>query len=647
MMAIFSIKMRASKNVSGKSMHISGAEKILSEGELCPNADALIERALHHAKGDADFINVKIERTKPSEIEYVDALAVSTIDVADADEGQRTILRLLEKIGITNGAEIMKRFKDTYAMRGAMLLDVDTMTRLEPDKERGIRATYMDAEHDASRPASDEKNHFAEAIVLASKVVSAPHIIGEICMSDDPDYVTGYVASPELGYTRITKLKKMGDESGGRIFLYRGKKEDAPQTIAYLEKQKVLVRNVPSTPRAQKNSAPCEKPASPFQPVIDDLANRKKNSLYRSMRVIDSAQRARVSSGGKELIMLASNSYLGLVDHPRIVRAAQDAIAQYGTGSGGSRLTTGTLPLHVELENELASFKGTKRAVLFNTGYMANVGIISSLAKLGAVIFSDELNHASIIDGCRLGHVKIVIYKHSDMADLEAKIKETNASFGVIVSDAVFSMDGDVAPLPDIMRLAKKYGLLSMVDEAHATGVIGKTGRGIVEYFGLTEKPDILMGTMSKSLASEGGFACGDDTIIEYFINAARSFIFSTSLAPATLASALEALRVIEDEPERVRRLQDNTALFIKKLAALGIETKSDSAIVPIIIGDEAKAMNVAQKLYDDGVFLTAIRYPTVARGSARLRAAIMATHDDRDLIEAAEKIASAIKACE
>ena len=186
-----------------------------------------------------------------------------------------------------------------------------------------------------------------------------------------------------------------------------------------------------------------------------------------------------------------------------------------------------------------------------------------------------------------------------------------------------------------------------MVDEAHATGVIGKTGRGIVEYFGLTEKPDILMGTMSKSLASEGGFACGDDTIIEYFINAARSFIFSTSLAPATLASALEALRVIEDEPERVRRLQDNTALFIKKLAALGIETKSDSAIVPIIIGDEAKAMNVAQKLYDDGVFLTAIRYPTVARGSARLRAAIMATHDDRDLIEAAEKIASAIKACE
>lgn len=638
-MALFSMKMRASRTVDGKSLHVSGAEKILREDELADNADALIERALHHAKGEADFVNVKIERTDESEIQHIDALPVSTVEVADAAAGQQEILVLLEKIGITNGRDIMKLFHDTYEMRGAMLLDVDRMERLEPDPARGIRATYMDAEHTGKRPASDAKNHFGEAIILASKVVSAPNIIGEICMSDDPDYVTGYVASPEIGYVRITKLKELGDESGGRIFLYRGRSEDAPRTISYLEKTRVLVRGVPSSPTAHKK----QPPASPYQPLLDDLQSRKAHALYRSMRVIDSPQRAIVSSGGQQQIMLASNSYLGLTDDPRLVTAAKEAIDRYGTGSGGSRLTTGTLPLHTELECELARFKHTERALLFNTGYMANLGILSALAKLGATIFSDELNHASIIDGCRLFHTAVIIYRHADMADLEQKIKATAPSFGVIVSDAVFSMDGDIAPLPDLMAIAKRYGLLSMVDEAHATGVIGRTGHGIVEHFDLKENPDILMGTMSKALASEGGFACGNDTIIEYLLNAARPFIFSTSLAPATLATAIAALHVIEDEPQRVRQLQENTSFFVKALKAGGIDAKSETAIVPILIGDEAHATEVAQSLYEDGVFLTAIRYPTVAKGTARLRAAIMATHTGRDLVTATQKIAAAL----
>ena len=638
-MALFSMKMRASRTVDGKSLHVSGAEKILREDELADNADALIERALHHAKGEADFVNVKIERTDESEIQHIDALPVSTVEVADAAAGQQEILVLLEKIGITNGRDIMKLFHDTYEMRGAMLLDVDRMERLEPDPARGIRATYMDAEHTGKRPASDAKNHFGEAIILASKVVSAPNIIGEICMSDDPDYVTGYVASPEIGYVRITKLKELGDESGGRIFLYRGRTEDAPRTIAYLEKTRVLVRGVPSSPTAHKKQSP----ASPYQPLLDDLHARKAHALYRSMRVIDSPQRAIVKSGGNQQIMLASNSYLGLTDDPRLVNAAKEAIDRYGTGSGGSRLTTGTLPLHTELECELARFKHTERALLFNTGYMANLGILSALAKLGATIFSDELNHASIIDGCRLFHTDVIIYRHADMADLEQKIKAAAPSFGVIVSDAVFSMDGDIAPLPALMAIAKRYGLLSMVDEAHATGVIGRTGHGIVEHFDLKENPDILMGTMSKALASEGGFACGNDTIIEYLLNAARPFIFSTSLAPATLATAIAALHVIEDEPQRVRQLQENTTLFLKALNEGGIDAKSETAIVPILIGDEAHATDVAQSLYEDGVFLTAIRYPTVAKGTARLRAAIMATHTERDLVTAAKKIAAAL----
>ena len=465
---------------------------------------------------------------------------------------------------------------------------------------------------------------------------NAPHIVAEICVSDDPDYVTGYVASKTTGYVRITKLKALGDPDGGRIFLYRGPREDVPKTIAYLEKQMVLVKNAPTSPTKQP-------PADPWRVLSENLEQRKAAGLYRSITTIDSPQSAHVTVGGKNFLMLASNSYLGLTDEPRVLRAASEAALRFGAGSGGSRLTTGSLPLHDELEKAISAFKGTEATLLFDTGYMANVGILSALGTKDATIFSDELNHASIIDGCRLSRARVVVYRHADMADLEAKIKAARPGFGVIVTDAVFSMDGDVAPLPDIMALAKKYGLLSMTDEAHATGVIGKTGRGIVEYFGLKEQPDVMMGTLSKSLASEGGFVSGRALLIEYLKNTARSFIFSTSQSPANLAAAREALAIVEKEPERVARLQENTRVFIAALRENGVHAKSDSAIVPIVIGDERRATEAAKRLYDDGIFLSAIRYPTVAKGSARLRAAIMATHTKSELREAAAKIATVV----
>lgn len=636
-MTLYSMKMRASREENGQSQHISGAEKILSETELGDNAAALLSRALHHAKGRADFINLKIEATSPEEITYIEALPVSTVDVANAAEGQQTILNYLSKLGIPNGAAIMRQFSNTYEMRGAMLLDADTLERLEPDPDRGLRATYMDAEHTPARQAGDCKNHFQEAIVLASKVVSAPHIVAEICMSDDPDYVTGYVAAPSIGYVRITQLKAMGCPDGGRIFLYRGPRKEVPACIEYLEKQKVLVRHVPSNP----GKAPL---TDSWQPLKDDLTMRRSAQLYRTMKTLQTPQKAQVTSDGQNLLMLASNSYLGLTDEPRVKAAAMEAVARYGAGSGGSRLTTGTLPLHNALEADLASFKNANAALLFNTGYMANTGILSALGTHGSIIFSDELNHASIIDGCRLSHARTIVYRHNDMADLEAKIQAAAPAHGLIVSDAVFSMDGDIADLPGILHLAKKYHLLSMVDEAHATGVIGATGHGIVEHFGLPNNPDVLMGTMSKALASEGGFVCGSQLLIDYLRNTARSFIFSTSLAPAPLAAARAALTILRTEPQRVQRLQENTRTFCAALAKNGIQAEASSAIVPIIIGDEGRAMRIAQKLYENGIFLTAIRYPTVAQGKARLRAAIMATHTAAELQAAAGKIAAAIR---
>ena len=635
-MALYSLKMRAEKS-AGKREHVSGAEKILQEEELPEHLTALLSRALHHAKGKADFVNFKVEAIAPEAVEHLSALPVSTVEVETPAEGRRVIIDALENLGLKNGEAILAKFSETYGMRGAMLLDADTLERLEPDAERGLRATYMDAERTA-KGASDCKNHFAEAVVLATKVVHAPHIVAEICVSDDPDYVTGYVAAQSFGYCRITKLKEAGSPDGGRIFLYRGPRDGVAETIRYLEKQCVLVSGVPDSPAGNV------RPHGMEEMLAEELAAKKARHLCREMHEIDSAQAAHVTVGGAEKLLLASNNYLGLVDHPRLKRAAQEAVERYGCGSGGSRLTTGTLPLHTKLEEELAAFKGTEAALLFDTGYMANVGILSALGQKGTVFFSDELNHASIIDGCRLSRAKTVVYRHSDMQDLEEKLAAHAHCPGVIVSDAVFSMDGDIADLPRILELARKYHVWSMVDEAHSTGVIGGTGRGICEHFHLREKPDVLMGTLSKALASEGGYVCGSRLLIDYLKNTARSFIFSTSQSPANLAAASVALQLLQEEPERVARLQENVRVFCAALAEHGVEAQSETAIVPLIVGEESLAVKIAKELERQGVLVSAIRYPTVAKGAARLRVALAATHTKEELKSAAARIASCMR---
>lgn len=637
---MYSLKMRASRTVAQRTEHVSGAEKILHESELEEQLQSLLQRALHHAKGKADFVNLKVEKIAPDALEYIAALPVSTLEPATAEDGQQMILDCLAEMGITNGRQIMEMFKDTYGMRGAMLLDVDTLERFEPDHARGIRATYMDAEHSLGRSVSDCKDHFTEAVVLASKVLHAPHIVAEICVSDDPDYVVGYVATHEKGYVRITKLKEMGCPDGGRIFLYRGPREDVPECIRYLQEQRVLVCHVPDAPDGTVSTV---EPWTCYEQILEQ---KKAANIYRTTQEISTVQSAHVVMNGRVMLMLASNSYLDLINHPDVKAAAEQAIAQYGTGSGGSRLTTGTLPLHSRLEHHLAAFKGTEAALLFNTGYMANVGILSAMGIKGSVLFSDERNHASIIDGCRLSHARTVIYRHNDMADLEEKLRQYTPCQGLIVTDAVFSMDGDIAKLPPILSLAKKYRVLTMVDEAHATGVIGAGGRGICEYYGLDQQPDILMGTLSKSLASEGGYVCGSQLLIDYLRNTARSYIFSTSLVPASLAAADKALELLEQEPMLVKRLQENVKIFCRGLRDHGIDVDSETAIIPIFLHNEKYAVDVAEKLKDEGILLSAIRYPTVARNEARLRVALMAEHTAEELVQAAAKIAKTIKEC-
>lgn len=396
---------------------------------------------------------------------------------------------------------------------------------------------------------------------------------------------------------------------------------------------------------------PADNRADKWQWLEAELQRLRQHNLYRTLKVLQGAQSSHVNWQGRDMLMLASNAYLDLCNDAEVKNFAAQCVLKYGVGSGGSRLTTGTGDLHVQLEAALARFKGREAAIVFNTGFAANSGVIPALcATADDVIFSDELNHASIIDGCRQSPAQTVVYRHNDMADLEKKILAANVrGHGLIVSDAVFSMDGDIVNLPGLVQLAEKYNLLAMLDEAHATGVIGQTGHGVEEHYNLPGRVDILMGTMSKALGAEGGYVCGSQKLIDYLRNKTRSYIFSTSLAPGTMAAALAALRLIEREPQRVRSLQENVHWFCRCLRQQGlgdrIPAQNDTAIIPIHIGDEAHAVSVSERLLAEGYFISAIRYPTVKRGQAILRAALMSSHTRQELAQAAAAIARAIAA--
>ena len=599
----FSLKMRASRD----GRHISGAEKIVPPAAVVKTAATLAERALGHPKGAPDFINLKIERT--ADPVRLESLPVTTHRVATPEEGRALAAQLLKGVGIANIDAIMARFAETHSLRGAMLLDADTLERLEPDKERGVRATYMDDAESLAKASASGKNHYAEAIVLATKVQHAPGIIAEICVSDDPDYATGYVATRDLGYRRITMLKHKGDPNGGRIFLYRGRREDVARTIDFLEHTPVVVEHVPVLTD--------EIPERRFELIKAELAEIEANGLTRRLRLVP-----------PEALVLSSNDYLGLAGR---------------SGSTGSRLTTGTHPEHLELERRLATFKGTEAALFFATGYMANVGVITALAKKGDAILSDELNHASIIDGCRLSGADVIVYRHLDMDDLERKLAACREHRRrLVVSDGVFSMDGDLLNLPRFLEICRRHDAFSIVDEAHATGVIGKTGRGLFEHFHC-DHPDLTVATLSKSIGSEGGFVCTSQLLVDYLVNRARSFIFSTAPSPETAASALDHLDRLENEPELVEKLRANVSFFLSELYRHGVETASESAIVPIVIGDERRATEVSERLLSRGFVVNAIRYPTVPKGKARLRVALNASLTREELSRAAEAIAECL----
>lgn len=356
--------------------------------------------------------------------------------------------------------------------------------------------------------------------------------------------------------------------------------------------------------------------------------------VYPYFHVLDSGQDTEVIINGKRTIMIGSNNYLGLTSDERVKAAAQAALSKYGTGCSGSRFLNGTLDLHVEIEKKLASFVHKEAALTFSTGFQTNLGVISAIAGRNDYILSDRANHASILDGCRLSFAKLVKYRHNDMEDLERLLKNIPDNCGrLIVTDGVFSMEGDICKLPEIVKLARKYEARILVDDAHGLGVLGKCGRGTAEHFNLEDDVDIIMGTFSKSLASLGGFIAAKEDVIHYIKHVSRPFIFSASVPPASVAAAMESLRILETEPERITRLWENAQFMKDGFIALGLSVgNSETPVVPVMTGDDYRTFKIAKELLEEGVYVNPVISPAVKIGEALLRTSYTSTHTREQL---------------
>ncbi|MGH9326939.1 MAG: glycine C-acetyltransferase [Terriglobia bacterium] len=391
-------------------------------------------------------------------------------------------------------------------------------------------------------------------------------------------------------------------------------------------------------------------PKAQLQYLTDELRKLREQGLYQKLRILEGGQLPVSRFDGHEVINLSSNNYLGLATHPKLKQRAREALEKYGVGSGAVRTIAGTMTVHMELEEKIADFKSVEASVVFQSGFTANAGTVAAILGREDVIISDELNHASIIDGCRLSRAEIQVFPHKDIEACEKVLKEIEGRKGrkLLVTDGVFSMEGDIAPLPQLVELAEKYGCIMMIDDAHASGVLGRNGRGTVDHFKLHGRVDIQVGTLSKAIGALGGYVCSTRDTIEYLYHRARPFLFSTSHPPSVAATCLAAFELLDEEPQLVERLWANTRYFKDGLVKLGFNTgMSETPITPIIVGDAALAHQFSRELFEAGIFAQGIGFPTVPKGKARLRTIVTATHTSEQLSSAIEtlgKIARRLK---
>ena len=372
-----------------------------------------------------------------------------------------------------------------------------------------------------------------------------------------------------------------------------------------------------------------------LEDIERELSVLARQGRQRALRQVSGPQETEIVIDKRRLLNFSSNNYLGLASHPEVVEAFKRYAHRYGFGAGASRLIGGNMDVHAELEESIARFKGSEASLTFSSGYLANIGILGTLGSPDAMIFSDELNHASIVDGCRLSRAGVAVYRHADANHLEHLLKASSARRKIIVTDGVFSMRGDIAPLPELVAIKKRYGALLVVDDAHATGVLPPRGRGSADYFGLSGEIDIEMGTFSKAIGAYGAYICGSRTIIDYFVNRCRTFIYNTGLPPAVAGATLKSIELLSGRPELLSSLWKNQELFRRKMEERGRKVSSLTAIVPVLVGTDRETMTVSMKLYERGLFISGIRPPTVPEGEGQLRVSLMATHTEEMLEKA------------
>lgn len=383
---------------------------------------------------------------------------------------------------------------------------------------------------------------------------------------------------------------------------------------------------------------------NPLAYLSEQLQSWREAGTYQRLRVLESASAAESRFDGREVVNLASNNYLGLTTHPRLREAAIEATRRYGVGSGAVRTISGTMTLHMELEERIARFKHVEACVVFQSGFAANAGTVAAILTPEDHIISDELNHASIIDGCRLSKAKIHVFPHKDVETAEKLLTELDGQPGrkLLITDGVFSMDGDIGPLPGLVDIAERHGAIMMVDDAHASGVLGRAGRGTIDHFGLHGRVHVQVGTLSKAIGVLGGYVCGSRDLIEFLYHRARPFLFSTSHPPAVAAACIAAFEVLEQEPERIENLWKNTKYFKQGLESAGFNTgMSETPITPVIVGEAPLAYKLSQALFEEGVLATGIGFPTVPHGKARVRTIVTATHTKEHLDRALEVFTS------
>ncbi len=379
-------------------------------------------------------------------------------------------------------------------------------------------------------------------------------------------------------------------------------------------------------------------PKAQLQYLTDELNNLREQKLYQKLRILQTEQLPVSTFDGREVINLSSNNYLGLTTHPRLRQRAIEATEKYGVGSGAVRTIAGTMSIHMELEEKIATFKHVEASVVFQSGFTANAGTVSAILGKEDVIISDALNHASIIDGCRLSRAEIKVFPHKDMTACEDVLKslENHKGHKLLITDGVFSMDGDIAPLPQLVELAEKYGCIMMIDDAHSSGVLGRNGRGTVDHFQLHGRVDIQVGTLSKAIGALGGYVCATRDTIDFLYHRARPFLFSTSHPPSVAASCIAAFEVLDEEPQLIEKLWSNTRFFKAGLQKLGFDTgMSETPITPVMVGDAALAHEFSRQLFQNGVFAMGIGFPTVPKGKARIRTIVTATHTEDELKKA------------